>query len=126
MPLLVLWPTHFQVLPLQISGGTITVSLPAACLAESALAAAGCSRAAFCGQRYGLTALLFNQGINSLQSLGFLLWGGAELLQDTINRCGWKEQAVRRGSLPGPLPYYDLHAGPGAGEPNGGCRTDCR
>lgn len=86
--------THVQVLPLQISGGTITVSLPAACLAESALGAAGCSRAAFCGQRYGLTALLFNQGINSLQSLGFLLWGGAELLQDTINKCGGREEAA--------------------------------
>ncbi|GLI63464.1 hypothetical protein VaNZ11_006438 [Volvox africanus] len=75
-----------KVLPLHVSGSSITVSLPAAGLSAAALAEAGLSRASFCGVTYGLTTLLFNQGINSLQSLGFLTWtGSAELLQDSLN-----------------------------------------
>ncbi|GIL66193.1 hypothetical protein Vafri_19789 [Volvox africanus] len=75
-----------KVLPLHVSGSSITVSLPAAGLSAAALAEAGLSRASFCGVTYGLTTLLFNQGINSLQSLGFLTWNGsAEQLQNSLN-----------------------------------------
>ncbi|PNH05297.1 Type I inositol 3,4-bisphosphate 4-phosphatase [Tetrabaena socialis] len=75
-----------KVLPLRISGSNITVSLPLDCVEQAALSGAAITREAFCSQTYGLTALVFNQGINSLQSLGFVMWGDGEPLQDTLNR----------------------------------------
>ncbi|GLC45699.1 hypothetical protein PLESTF_000471800 [Pleodorina starrii] len=99
-----------KVLPLHISGSSaITVSLPSDCVSSSALEEAGLDRSAFCGSTYGLTALLLNMGINSLQSLGFLTWGwgagAGEPLQDTINKHSLErlnEYAARAGAAGGP------------------------
>ncbi|KXZ45597.1 hypothetical protein GPECTOR_53g90 [Gonium pectorale] len=105
-----------KVLPLQLSGSTITASLPASCVSPQALAAAGLEREAFLSGSYGLVPLVFNQGINSLQSLGFVVWGSSEALQDTINKNSLErlnEYAVRAGRAGGPeLAALNRHYGP--------------
>ncbi|GIL69286.1 hypothetical protein Vretimale_12597 [Volvox reticuliferus] len=106
-----------KVLPLHVSGSSITVSLPADGVSAAALAEAGLSRASFCAATYGLTTLLFNQGINSLQSLGFLTWRGtAEPLQDSLNRHSLErlnEYAQRANQSGGPhLAALNRHYSP--------------
>ncbi|EFJ41630.1 hypothetical protein VOLCADRAFT_98381 [Volvox carteri f. nagariensis] len=111
-----------KVLPLHVSGNCITVSLPTDCVSATALSEAGIDRATFCGATYGLTPLLFNMGINSLQSLGFLTWRGpGEPLQDILNRHvrRWhslerlNEYAVRAGAAGGPhLSALNRHYSP--------------
>eukprot|EP00198_Chlamydomonas_reinhardtii_P011783 XP_001701120.1 predicted protein [Chlamydomonas reinhardtii] len=109
-----------RVLPLHISGPNIVVSLPADCVRAEALAAAGLTREEFCGpdKQYGLNALVFNMGINTLQSLGFLnpASGGAEPLQQSLNRFSLErlnEYAVRAGHSHGPaLAALNAHFGP--------------
>ncbi|KAG2451138.1 hypothetical protein HYH02_004405 [Chlamydomonas schloesseri] len=109
-----------RVLPLHISGPNIVVSLPADCVRAEALAAAGLTREDFCGpdKQYGLNALVFNMGINTLQSLGFLnpASGGAEPLQQSLNRFSLErlnEFAGRAGHAHGPaLAALNAHFGP--------------
>jgi hypothetical protein len=52
-----------QVLPLSVTGNSIVVSLPADCVTEDALTAAGVSREAFCSpdRSFAFAGLLFNQ-----------------------------------------------------------------
>ncbi|KAG2484581.1 hypothetical protein HYH03_016624 [Edaphochlamys debaryana] len=111
-------PGSGKVLPLQISGAAITVSLPADAVPPAALAAAGLDPASFLDASYGLSALLFNMGINSLQSLGFLMWSGVEPLQDTLNRHSLErlnDYAQRAGAASGPaLAALNAHFGPRA------------
>ncbi|MEW5309099.1 MAG: hypothetical protein WDW38_001009 [Sanguina aurantia] len=75
------------VLPVTLGdGGRIVLNLSPSLIPDDLLLSASCTKEEFVSQSYSFVPIVFSQGINAMQSLGFVIRKKPELVQDIINR----------------------------------------